>query len=218
MCAGDAESLRRRLQHVRWIGGASGAGKSATARALAGKHGMRVYATDDVMPGHADRMRPGEAPCLSAFAAMTMDERWVTRTPQDMLDTFPWFRGEGFGLIVADLLRMPGDQPVVAEGFRLLPELVRPLLARPRQAVWLLPAPEYRRGAFESRGWPARGFLARTSDPQRALGNLLERDRMFTDRLREQARRLGLAGMTVSPAASDEYLARRAAAMLGLDD
>ncbi|WP_202880681.1 hypothetical protein [Kribbella amoyensis] len=35
--------------------------------------------------------------------------------------------GEGFGLIVDDLLRLPAV-PTVVEGFRLLPELVEPLL------------------------------------------------------------------------------------------
>jgi hypothetical protein len=52
-----------------------------------------------------------------------MDERWVDRSPQTMFETFHWFRGEGFGLIVEDLLRLPPDQGVIAEGFRLLPQL-----------------------------------------------------------------------------------------------
>ncbi len=38
---------------------------------------------------------------------MDMDERWVHRNPETMLETFHWFRGEGFGLIVEDLLRLP---------------------------------------------------------------------------------------------------------------
>ena len=48
-----------------------------------------------------------DSPFLSEFAAMDMDERWVSRSPEAMLETFHWFRGEGFGLIVDDLLRLP---------------------------------------------------------------------------------------------------------------
>jgi hypothetical protein len=86
---------------------------------------------------------------------MDMDERWVSRSPETMLETFHWFRGEGFGLIVEDLLRLPEGSGVIAEGFRLLPRLVQPLLAVPGQAVWLCPAPGFRRAAFASRGFTA---------------------------------------------------------------
>src|SRR5919202_2466613 len=126
-----------------------------------------------------------------------MDERWVNRPPETMLETFHWFRGEGFDLIVEDLLGLPPGAGVLAEGFRLLPHLVEPLLAAPARAVWLLPTPDFRRAVFESRGGAAWGFLARTTDPERALRNLLERDRMFTDVLREETARLGLPAVEV---------------------
>ena len=96
-----------RLRHVYWIGGASGSGKSTTARRLADEHRLQLYATDDVMPGHARRATPEDSPHLARFSAMSMDERWVARTPRKMLDTFHWFHGEGFDLIVEDLLQLP---------------------------------------------------------------------------------------------------------------
>jgi hypothetical protein len=65
------------------------------------------------------------------FVKISMDQRWVDRSPQTMLETFHWFRGEGFGLIIEDLLALPPDQGVIAEGFRLLPHLVKPLLHDP---------------------------------------------------------------------------------------
>jgi hypothetical protein len=109
-----------RLEHVFWIGGGSAAGKSTVAQRLAEQRGLQVYPTDDAMSGHAAELTPDEAPLLADFRTMTMDEPWVDRSPQVMLDTFHWFRGEGFGLIVDDLLRMPPSPPVVLEGFRLL--------------------------------------------------------------------------------------------------
>src|SRR5579859_5730797 len=91
------------LRDVYWIGGGSGAGKSTVARRLADRYGLRRYATDDVMADHGRRMAREDSPLLRAFGAMDMDERWVSRSPQVMLETFGWFRGEGFGLIVDDL-------------------------------------------------------------------------------------------------------------------
>jgi hypothetical protein len=210
-----ASALRARLRHVCWIGGGSGAGKSTIARRVAAEHGLHVYATDDVMADHARRSTREDAPLLHRFMAMDMDERWVSRPPEAMLETFHWFRGEGFGLIVEDLLRLPRE-PVIAEGFRLLPRLVSPLLSEPARAVWLLPAPGFRQAVFESRGGSASGFLARTSDPERALRNLLERDRMFTDILRAEMARLDLPALEVDATTGEDDLARRVAEVFGL--
>lgn len=207
--------LRERLRQVYWIGGGSGAGKSTIARRLAARHGLRLYATDDVMADHARRGTSADSPFLSEFAAMDMDERWVSRSPETMLETFHWFRGEGFGSIVDDLLRLPAQPGVIAEGFRLLPHLVRPLLAVPGHAVWLLPTPAFRRAAFEGRGslWE---IARKTSDPGAALRNLLERDRMFTGRLRGEAERIGLRVIEVGITMTEDDLAARVTGALGL--
>jgi hypothetical protein len=112
--------------------------------------------------------------------AMDMDERWANRSPKAMLETFHWFRGEGFSMIIEDIIRLPKRPGVIAEGFRLAPHLVKPLLAVVSHTVWLLPTPEFRQVVFVSRGGPEWRFLGKTSDPERALRNLLDRDAMFT--------------------------------------
>lgn len=210
-----AETLRARLRHVRWIGGGSGAGKSTVARRLTARHGLRLLATDELMADHGRRSDPADSPYLSEFAVMDMDERWVRRSPDTMLETFHWHRGEGFGLIVEDLLALPAEPGVIVEGFRLLPHLVKPLLARTGQAVWLLPTPGFRLAAFGSRG-SLREIAGKTSDPDRALANLLERDRMFTERLAGVTQQLGLAGIEVSTQTTEDDLAGQVARALGL--
>jgi 2-phosphoglycerate kinase len=211
----EAAALRARLRHVYWLGGGSGAGKSTIARRLAAQHGLGLYATDVAMAAHDGRITRHDAPFLSEFKAMSMDERWMNRSPETMLETFHWYRGEGFGLIIEDLLRFPAEPGAIAEGFRLLPRLVKPLLTTPYHAVWLLPTPEFRRAAFASRGslWE---IARKTSDPEKALQNLLERDRMFTDRLRQEAGRLDLPVIEISTAMTEDGLARRVTEAFGL--
>ena len=203
-----------RLRHMRWIGGGSGAGKSTIAGRLAEAYGLRVYPCDDMQPAHTARSNAAEQPMLHAFMAMTMDERWVKRTPQEMYRTFHGFHGEGFGLILEDLLDLPTDVPVLVEGYKLLPRLVFPLLSRVDQAVWLLPTPEWRRTAFSRRGslWSIAG---RTSHPQTALANLLARDALFTEEVASQAAALHLSTIEVDGSLTIDALAERAAGCLG---
>ena len=201
--------LRELLQHVYWIGGASGAGKSTIARRFADMFGLCMYSTDEAMGDHARRSTPVSAPFLTSFMSMNMDERWLNRSPVDMLDTFHWFRGEGFDLIVEDLLHIPAETGVIAEGFRLLPHLVEPLAA-PGHAVWLLPTPAFRRATFDNRGttWDIPN---KTTNPQQALLNLLERDQMFTNRLSAEAKRLGLLTIEIDSGTSEDELAEQVA-------
>jgi len=209
-------ALREQLQHVYWMGGGSGAGKSTIARRVAAQHGLHVYASDDAMVDHARRSTLDDSPLLRRFMVIDMDERWVNRSPKAMLETFHWFHGEGFNLIIEDLVSLPRETGIIVEGFRLLPRLVKPLLSVPGHAVWLLPTPDFREAVVESRGGSAWGFLARTTDPERALRNLLERDRMFTEMLREETQRLELPTIEVDVTMTVDDLASEVTELFGL--
>lgn len=203
-----------RLRHVYWLGGGSGGGKSTVARHLATRYGFGVYDTDAAMSDHARRSTPTDSPYLHEFMAMDMDQRWLLRSPDTMLETFHWFRGEGFDRIIDDLTDLPDDRPVIAEGFRLLPRLVAPVLTDPAHAVWLLPTPGFRETAFDRRGttWQIAG---RTSRPDAARRNLLERERLFTERLAVEVRELGLPAIVVDGTTTEADLTDRVATALG---
>jgi hypothetical protein len=147
--------------------------------------------------------------------AMDMDERWLKRSPRLMFDTFHGFHGEQFDLVIEDLLALPAEPPILVEGFTLLPRLIAPLLSGPAQPVWLIPTPEFRRTAFDRRGstWDIPRM---TSDPERALANLLARDQLFTDDLLRQATTLGLPHIKVDLGLSVDELVNRVAVVLGL--
>jgi hypothetical protein len=165
------------------------------------------------MADHA-RRTGADAPLLRAFEAMTMDERWLDRDPRTMLETFHWYAGEGFDLVVDDLRALRAADPgtlVLAEGFRLLPDLVA-RHARPGSAVWLLPTPAFREAVFARRlegrvgTWTVVGG---TSDPRRALANLLTRDALFTERLGAACGRLGLPTLEVEVDLPEDTLLAR---------
>jgi hypothetical protein len=168
------------------------------------------------MAAHARRSTSDDAPFLHRFMAMDMDTRWVSRSPTTMLETFHWFQGEGFDQVVEDLLSLPREPGIIAEGFRLLPRLVEPLLAVPRRAVWLLPTPDFRQSVLELRGGSQWDFLAKTTDPERAWRNLLERDRMFTDVLREETASFDVPVIEVDTTMTEDDLVDRVTDAFGL--
>jgi hypothetical protein len=59
-------------------------------------------------------------------------------------------------------------------------------------------------------------IAGQTSDPATALRNLLERDRMFTERLSEETRRLDVPVIEVDTYTTEDALAERVMDALGL--
>jgi hypothetical protein len=203
------------LDHVRWVGGGSGAGKTTVTRLLAERFDLALYSADAAISVHSGQMDATGAPLLERFRRMSMDERWVRDDPVTMYATFPWFHGEGFDLLIEDLRRLPTDRPIVVEGFRLLPHLVRPHVSNRRHAVWLVPTPDFRQAAFSGRR-DADAFWTRTTDPDRAFTNVLERDRIFTDAIDGDAARNGFDLLYVDGTRPLETTAEELAARFGL--
>lgn len=209
-------TLGEELAGVRWIGGGPGAGKTTVARRLAERYGCRLYVADDALQSYGERLNRPEYPLTQAFMAMNMDQRWVRRSPEEMFRTFHRFQGEGFDVIVDDLRTLVGRGTVViAEGLSLIPRLVAPLLTTTNQAVWLVPTSKFSRDAIEARGgkWSIAG---RTSDPERALANLRERDELFVREVKRQVAELGLHSVVIDGTAAADGVAQRVADLFDL--
>lgn len=61
-------------------------------------------------------------------------------------------------------------------------------------------------------------IAGRTSDPERALRNLLDRDHLFTERLRAETSRLGLPTIEVDATMTEDALAAAVAKAFGLEN
>lgn len=194
------------LNHVYWIGGSSGGAKSTVARYIASQIGASVYCIDNMVGCHRTRYTPEECPKFHAFVRMSMDERWADRTPQEMHDSFHWFHGEGFQFIIEDILSLPSKKPILVEGYHLLPSLLEPYMASINHAVWLISTPDFRRQAFTERGslWTIPN---KTSKPEIALSNHLERERIFAERLVKEVDKYGLRHILVDGGQTEEELA-----------
>jgi hypothetical protein len=180
--------VRNQLAHILWIGGATDSGKSTVATILGERFDIPVYHFDHADARQSDILARS-VPEVSRFLQASLEERWIQPTPQIMFEylllTFP----HRFQLVIGDLLGMPQDQPVIVEGFGLLPELIDPVLSSPNQAIWFVPTDTFKWSSMVHRNKPS--FSSQVSDPHRARINLVARDKMLADYYRQQVASYG---------------------------
>jgi hypothetical protein len=174
---------------------------------LAEKHGLQTYHYDlydrEAPPGHWSRADPKRHPHMAATPTQDRDWMWVNTTPEELVQRWRNTTPERFELTIEDLLALPASPPIVAEGYGFTPDLVRPLLTSPRQAVWLISTEAFKREIYQQRG---KGGFPDTSDPQRARDNHMKRDLLLADLLQAGANQLGLAVIEVDGSRSLEEM------------
>ena len=185
-----------------WIGGPQASGKSSIARALAERFGLQLYVVDHRVWVHEARMPATE------FASLTMDERWVHATPEQMLEWFIAHSRHRFRLILEDLRALPDGPSAIVEGPQLFPRFVAAVLGSADQALFLQPDLAGMRERLL-----ARGPMAATSDGLRARENATARDQLIAVLFAREARELRLPTLPVD--APLEEMIERAGAMLG---
>ncbi len=201
------------LAPVVWIGGPPCAGKTSVARQLADRYGLHAYHFDCHEADHITRSSPAQQPALHAFLKMTMDERWVLRSPREMAHTAIRSWTQRFPLVLEDLRALPTEPPIVAEGAGLFPEIVAPLVASPHQAVWLVPTAAFCATMRRRRG---SAMPAETSDPERAWRNLIDRDILLARYVRHRAVERGLAVIEIDGSRSIDEVTAAVARHVGL--
>lgn len=123
------------LDHVLWIGGASGAGKTTVAGRLVRRWGLRLYSSDTRTWEHRDRAIAAGVEAAIRFEKLSPEER----TSAPLEDRRAMGLGvERSAMVVEDLRGLPRRPLVVAEGTLLPASMVDP-----RSAVWLLPTIEF---------------------------------------------------------------------------
>ena len=189
----DREHLAGELAHVLWIGGSPCAGKTSIADSLAEKYQGAVYHFDRMEPQHIARTTAANNPDLMAFLAMDMDQRWLTRSPDEMAHNAMASWLSRFPMVLDDLRAMPTTSPIFAEGPGLFPECVAPLPVSPDQAIWLVAAEPFCLMVRQQRG----GSSLNASDPDLALRNIVQRDVVMARAVERQASERHLACHTV---------------------
>jgi hypothetical protein len=167
------------MDHVLWVGGGCGSGKTTISRELAHRHDVQLYPVDAHGYEHLRRRSEG-------LLQIGLDERWLRPTPEELAERFVSESDRRLPLIFEDLARLAGGPLVIAEGPQLFPALVAAHVASPRHGLWLVPTED-----FQRRMLAERIEMTHTSDPELAMRNRLGRDAILNRLIRRQAAELG---------------------------
>src|SRR5207302_10125555 len=156
-------------------------GKTTLTRLLAGKYDLKIY-NADWHHVREHRGRPGGV--VKGWDELTMDERWIRPSPRELYERESANWTASFPLVVEDLLALPDDRTIVAEGPALFPWCIAPLLLSATQAIFLLPTAEVRERVLARRNRDGPASSDRfTTDPERARRNIAARDALLRERI-----------------------------------
>jgi hypothetical protein len=204
-------SQRSGFEHVYWIGGPPDSAKSTVADLLGERYGVAVYHYDRTDAAHHERLAAAN-PSYLAFVNASLDERWVDAEPQELFErSLESFR-DRWPMVLEDIGGLAG-QPVLAEGFGLIPELVAQG-AQPPRCAFLVPTPAFKAMSVVARDKPV--WRHETRDPERARSNLLARDDLLAEYVRREAGTRGLPIIEVDTATDADAIAGKVATVFGL--
>jgi len=202
------------MSHVLWLGGSTCSGKSSIAYMLAQAYNLQIYHYDKQEVDHIARSTDTERfSAINQFMAMTMDERWLRRTPIEMADNAIKSWAQRFPHVIDDLLAMPTTAPIIAEGPGLFPQLVKPYISHPFHAIWLIASNKVIRDVRTQRPTAIR---VETSDPDRAIDNLIERDFIIARYIKDQAFDANLKTLDITFSEPIMATVERIASLFGL--
>jgi hypothetical protein len=139
----DAQVSRGRLfEHVLWIGGPPGSGKTSIATRLARRHGLRWYGSDTQTWAHRDRALAAHVPAAERWESLPPAARG--EAPPDELLAMSLHRERG-QMVVDDVGSLPETPLLVAEGSEVPAWVISGGLSDETRAIWLMPTPSFQR-------------------------------------------------------------------------
>ncbi|MDQ2715210.1 MAG: hypothetical protein M3Z08_09915 [Chloroflexota bacterium] len=203
--------LAQKLPHILWIGGSPCSGKSTISHTIAQIYVFLDYHLDAWSNNHfARRIAAGDSEA-STFLKMSMDERWIHRPVEVLVQEVFTSWTNHFSLVIEDLLALPKDNFIVAEG-NFFPACVAPYLSSPHQAIWLVPTDSFcekgrrQRQNELSKRQKRHGVYNEGSDPEKRLRNIIARDCQLARYVKQQAEELSLTVHEVDGSRSREEM------------
>jgi len=106
--------IKHHLKDIYFIGGTACGGKTTLAKKIAEKYDMIYYNADDAMINHFKIANKEEQPQMSR--EFKDAEEYFNRPIKEYSKWILDINEEAFDMVLLDLLRLPKDKPIIAEG------------------------------------------------------------------------------------------------------
>lgn len=172
------------------IGGSPYSGKSTIAFLLARKYDLLHIKLDDLTDQMMDQARANAKPISLLRQDRSPDQIWL-RHPKEMADEEWRFYEEIFPYVASYLLEHQ-EKPLLVEGAGLLPHLVKSLDGPAVSYLCLTPTADFQTKHYQQREWVPY-VLEDTSNPEQAFENWMQRDILFAQMVRKEAKKIRLS-------------------------
>ena len=195
------------------IGGSPYSGKSTIAFLLARKYDLLHIKLDDLTDRMMDQARANAKPISLLRQDRSPDQIWL-RHPKEMADEEWRFYEEIFPYVASYLLEHQ-EKPLLVEGAGLLPHLVKSLDGPAVSYLCLTPTADFQTKHYQQREWVPY-VLEDTSNPEQAFENWMQRDILFAQMVRKEAKKLGYPSLMTDGSRSEKETAEEIARLLKL--
>ena len=195
------------------IGGSPYSGKSTIAFLLARKYDLLHIKLDDLTDQMMDQARAIAKPISLLRQDRSPDQIWL-RHPKEMADEEWRFYEEIFPYVASYLLEHQ-EKPLLVEGAGLLPHLVSSIDRKPLVRLGLTPTADFQTKHYQQREWVPY-VLEDTSNPEQAFENWMQRDILFAQMVRKEAKKLGYPSLMTDGSRSEKETAEEIARLLKL--
>ena len=184
------------MQTIYYIGGSPCSGKSTVAEILQQRFDFTYYKYDDYLFEYLHKTAIAGKPTASRYAAMTLDETWL-REPETLCREAIALYWEYFEYAQADIKALGNKKPIVAEGAAFLPELMQKTNVSTYNYICIVPTFDFQYQKYSKRTWIS-DYLSGCSDKDTAFENLMKRDNLFAEIVKNDAETLGYETVTVN--------------------
>ncbi len=171
------------------IGGSPCSGKSTVAEALAKKYNFFYFKVDDHLEKYTALAAFKKAPICQARLNRNSDEIWL-RTPALMCREEIAFYEEIFDIVLADLLSIKSNKPIITEGAAFLPKLIDKITKFDKTYLAIIPTSDFQVEHYKQRTW-VKYVLENCTDKAQAFANWMQRDIQFAKQVEKACLQLG---------------------------
>ena len=197
------------------IGGSPCSGKSTIASLLARQYQLLHIKLDDLVEEMMSQASADSQPICLLRQDRNPEQIWM-RNPEEMADEEWRFYEEIFPYVKSYLIQNQ-NRPLLVEGAVLLPHLVKKLECPASSYLCLTPTADFQKKHYRQREWVPY-VLERTTNPEKAFENWMQRDILFAQMVRKEAMKLGYSSLMTDGSQSKNQTVEEVARLLKLSN